>query len=268
MKNCPKCQAPLEDDAVFCPVCGEKLVVEEVKDDVIASEKREAPEEAAQAVSAPLKKSKNLKKILIPVVAVIAVVIAIILIAPLFGGDKAPKGVMYAADEEIFFTDYGKKGGVQVTEKLNDTKGFASSQLSGALNLTLLSEKGDILFYPDRIDEDSWSLYWKNFNKLDKEGTKIDSKLDSDSYYISEDGRYVAYTKEGKLIQYDIKKDDKQKIASDVTWFCMSVDGKEFIYQNNEGDLYRYEKEKEKMAKSQQALDTVLAEIENLKKMM
>ncbi len=74
MKNCPFCNAELEDDVTFCTNCGKELeekaeeVVEEVKEEVVeeaAEEVKAAPQAAPVAAAGTLPTNKSLLKLIL-----------------------------------------------------------------------------------------------------------------------------------------------------------------------------------------------------------
>ena len=85
MRYCSKCGEPLKDEAVFCPICGNKVVMPEAEEvpaeiNEAPAEINEAPAEAYETPAAPKKRKKGGKVALI--VALVAVgLVALLLIA-------------------------------------------------------------------------------------------------------------------------------------------------------------------------------------------
>ena len=272
---CPKCKQELEDDTRFCGFCGAKIE-EEVTEAVaevpaeaveapaeetaeVPAEAVEAPaEEAAETVEAPAeaveiptveapvaptaesfaaiteaeekKKGFNpkwLALLAIPAVALLLVfVIVIALVLP--GFMKAPEPFLYISDGELYYAEKLGKKGFEVTEDLDEPD-------FGYYDAIQLSKDGKKLFYPDKPEGDNFTLYYRNPSKPKKDGIKIDGGVSS--YAISEKGDYVVYVKNDDLHWSNLKKDEK--VEKDTHKFALSADGKELIYVNSDGDLYK-----------------------------
>lgn len=86
MKNCPKCNAELADDAMFCNVCGEKLEApakEDAKVTEAKTEEAETPVATNDTLDAADTKAKNEKTGKIVVIAGVAAAILVALIVVL-----------------------------------------------------------------------------------------------------------------------------------------------------------------------------------------
>ena len=218
----------------------------------------EQPAYEAPAYEQPAAPEKKKSKVLLyAAIGVAVVVIGIILALVLGGGGKKEvKGVNMAAyikDEEIFSHALkGKAEEQQVTDRLVDTDGEVEftpdvgNRLSGTV---IVTEDGSKMFYPDRVGDDGMTLYMRQLNKPKADPLKIDS--DVQGYHVNEAGTKVTYIKGDSwtLYQFDIKSEEKEKIAADVYDARVAADGSKFIYVNDEGDMYIVEKigEKEKL---------------------
>ena len=286
--NCTNCNAQVPDGAAFCPECGQKIeapVPVESPASVFCANcgeamhasdsfcencgfKTEAPATAtdvavgaaaAVAVKDAVKKLNFPTKYLLLGLAAVAVVLVIVIIAALCSGPKVNNYTLYLKDGEIQYAEMPKgKDIIEVTDKLVDSDYISDSDLADAsyyLGLyACMSEDGKTLFYPDKIDEDGFTLYCRNINNTKKDPIKIDSDL-TDSYYVNDKGDLVTYLKDGKLYQHNLT--EKNKIASDVVSFQVSDDGKTILYlvvedYEDGGELYlkKGSKEPQKLASS------------------
>lgn len=244
---CPKCGKELEDGTKVCDACGEPMPEPKTAGSL---------KEQLNPIVSKLAGIPKQTLLLIGGLGVIAVILVIVALS-LIIGSSAPDYGLYIKDKEIFYTDFSKNGNLQMTSRFDnsgslDNDDFAYS--SSALGYTaMLSEDGKYLFFPDRLDEDiddGMSLYYRNVEKPKKEAVKIDS--DIVLYQVNEKATLVTYMKkdgsEYILYQYNMKKDDKQKIDSDVEYFVASDNGKRVIYTNGENSVYLWNgKDKEKL---------------------
>lgn len=84
------------------------------------------------------------------------------------------------------------------------------------------------------FEEESGNLYFRTIGSK-KEGAKIAS--DVSNYSVSENGKLVTYkATDGDLYQHNLK--EKTKIAGDISYFVVTEDGKNIVYVTEEGDLY------------------------------
>ena len=125
-----------------------------------------------------------------------------------------------------------------------------------------MSEDGNILFFPDKCNfnygyENSdnspcqtFSLYYKNIHKSDKDAIKIAS--DVTSYQVNQNASVVTYFKgnENTLYQYDVKSDSTQQLGKDIYYYLASNDGKKILYVTQDRNVYLTspETDKEKIA--------------------
>ena len=229
---CPECGTPLLSDDMFCGGCG-------------------ARNAAYGQASAPVavKGGKKKKGFKLPVKALIiggvavALVAVVLFVVSLFAGGGTDRYAVYIKDRELMAASLPKgQDPMQLTDKLVDSYDVSNEDLADAyLGYYLaLSADGKRMFYPDKVDDDGFSLYYRNINNSKKEPVKIDSGLE-DGYIINESGTLVTYIKNDNLYQHDLT--EKTKISGDVYDFDVSTDGKTLVYMKDynseEGaDLY------------------------------
>lgn len=227
---CPNCGSPSNPEASFCTNCGASLKAEEQ-----AAPSAKIPETGS------VSKSKSKKGVVFAGIG--AAVIAAVVLAVLFLGKNAGSSsnyAMYVKDKEIFYNGFSRNDPRQISSRLMDRDSDISDIINynNIRNLCQFSKDGSLLFFPDRLDSDGYSLYYRRINKPKEEAVKIDSGLEREYYSVSDDAAFVTYAKNGNLYQYSVKKDDKQKIASDIVSYRVSDDGTAILYLNDENTLY------------------------------
>ena len=169
--------------------------------------------------------------------AAVALLLVVCIVASLFSGAKTYNYALYVRDREIQYAEMPKGKDVkQITEDF--AQGIGDYQLSTAASLAeyiQLTADGKTIFYPDKVDDEGYTLYCRSLTNAQREPVRIDTDLEGE-YYINEKGTLVTYLKDEKLYQHDLK--DKTKIASDVEDFFVSADGKTVIYTVWDDDSY------------------------------
>lgn len=278
MMTCPNCNKELSDDTkfcdgcgsqiietIFCPNCGQQTSSEfEFCQSCGASLAENTAEEQPAAVPAAKKKLPK-KAILFGGIGAAVLAVLIIVATLLFGGKAKNNYALYLKDKEIYFSNLKKDSDAwQLTSNLVDADGVESEDLAEAGYMlgmySYMSENGKYLFFPDKIgNDDGINLYYREVGDPDAEAVKIDS--DIMSYAVNSSSTIVTYLKgeEGQLYQYNIKKDAKEKIASEVKSFKVSDNGKKIAYINSENSIYlKYsDKEKEKIASEVSSIEYV-----------
>lgn len=242
---CQNCGAP-STGTPFCQNCGAPMMP--ANNGAKGGKKKTAKK--VKAASGKKGGKKGLIIGLIAAVLVIAIAIVAILLFGKKGGKKngdLPSSVFYIMDSEIYYTDFGKDGGYQITDRLIANSDFldkddlydARTELGNYFQLT---PNGKMFIYGDRIDtsDDGFSIYIRKVGKKDSGAVKMDSNVRD--FYISSNSNLVTYEKYNagsvSIYQYDIKKGEKTKLASDVDEWIVSDDGKTIIFSNYEGALY------------------------------
>lgn len=253
MFNCPNCGKELAEGTAFCDNCGTAISAAPAAETVFCANcgtQTDASSEFcqncgaalnAEAAPAPAKKKFPVKLAVIGAAAVAAIVLIVVILSAIFGTSKKDLA-LYLKDDEIWFSDFSKNGKFQVSSELYEDDGVS---LRG---YAVLSTDGKTLFYPDKIEHDGYTLYYRNITNAKKEAVKIDSGISQ--YVPNKKGTLVTYMKNGDLYQYDMKKGEKEKIAKEVDEWQYSDDGKIIYYVDVEGDLYVKQagKDKVKMA--------------------
>lgn len=258
MIKCPECNKELSDGAefcdgcgcripetTFCPNCGEQASAGFAFCRKCGASIAETPAKE-QPAAAPVKKKKLPKKaILFGGIGAAAVAVLIIVIVLIFSCGKAGNNyVLYLKDNELFFSDLKKNSEArQLTSRLvsADDADYDPSYESYRLGrCTYMSEDGRYIFFPDKLGESKtlFGLYYKKASDSDAKAVKIDS--DIRAYTVNASATLVTYLKgeEGDLYQYDIRKDSREKIASEVDYFAASDDGERVVYVNSENSIY------------------------------
>ncbi len=243
----PVVEAPVApaEPVVEAPVAPVEPVVEEpVVEEPAAPVEPVVP--VAPAAPAPKKKIKvNKKLLLIAGVAVIVVALVVLLICLLPGGNKSSSenyDPLYIKDGELYYTDFSMEEPIELTSRLaQDLEDYQFSYMGYRFsNFTSLNEKGDRLFFPDKVDisAEGAPLFYIDLDKKDAEAVKVDS--DITAYSINPAGTKIVYLKgeDGNLYISDLE--EKEKIASDVVEFATTEDLKKICYQK-EDNLYLWQ---------------------------
>lgn len=224
---CKKCGTEMANDAEFCPNCGEKTSVGEA-----AKTEQTAVTVATNGTTAVsvLEKAKKPipKKAIIAVGGLVAVVLLVVVISSLFKSG-AKEHLMYIKDNELLSVD-GKKSNV-VGDEVYDNK---NDRYSIEYYIDY-SDDGKYVYYPQEFIGYRFDLYYSKVGKKNAEGTKIASNV---SDYVPLDGGKVLYLTDGKMYLYDQKKDEKEKIVSDVSFMVASKDRKQVMWRTNDNALY------------------------------
>ncbi len=211
------------------------------------------------------KKEKRSKKPLIIAIAaavglaVIALAVILILKGGSFGGGGSSKKeegfskyALYFKDGELFYSDL-KKDPWQVTDNLfpDDYWGSMSKDDGSSLrSYVWITKDGKTIYYPDKMrgeTDDGYTLYSRPLAAGENgEVKKIDSHVSS--YIVNEAGTLITY-KSGSdtLYQYDVKKDEKTKLAADISYYTASKDGKVVLYENEDYTLFAIPQGKDKI---------------------
>ena len=281
MRICPNCKKELNDKIKFCGNCGtcvsdetvlyqppKKKISEELTQP-LTNKKVTEPESAVE--NTKTSNTKNATKGINPFIkkcimfgglGVACITVVIVFIVVIFTGKNIKKQnnyVMYMKEEEIFFNNLKKNSkSWQVTTRLIDFENLDDNIMLSITkynmsNCTYVSKDSKYIFFADKLDNVSnyyFNLYYREINKEDSEAFKIDS--DVRVYCVNDNSTLVTYTKgeENNLYQYNIKDDSKEKVASNITNWKVSDDGKTIIYTDEEYNFYRKEsgEDKEKIA--------------------
>ncbi|MBR4308094.1 MAG: zinc-ribbon domain-containing protein [Oscillospiraceae bacterium] len=268
MITCPKCNKELSDGTTFCDNCGAQLFEnvfcpncgEQTSTEFAFCQSCGAPIGEASGSEKPsiVNKMKGLldkalanKKILF---GGIAVVVLILLISLFSGGKSKQNFALYIKDKEVYYAELKNKPKAwEVTSKLtadtNDSNDFLSSIASNIEDHIKLSKDGKTIIFPDKLEgTSSYNLYFRKVEKK-KDAEKIDSEVIR--YSMNENFSIITYLKgsDRNLYQATLGKDNKEKIASNVSSYFVSDNAKKIYILDNEGNLYLKsgKKDKEKL---------------------
>lgn len=179
-------------------------------------------------------------------IAMAAIVVIVVLVSVIAGGagsasgngSGVPDGVLYLKDSELYFSDYSKKAPWEITgDLLNDASSYRLNTESGKLAYSIhVTGDGKTMFYLDKLDDDTGTLYVMSLANPDKEPTKISGGVSR--YTVSEDGKLVIFLKSGTLYQYNMK--EETKLAKDVSTYEVSPDCKTVYYWNSDDVCYSW----------------------------
>ncbi len=235
---CTNCGTSIPAGSDFCHNCGAGLA---------------SGAAAGNNATKPAKKKGISGAVIGIAVALVVVVVALFAGSLLFGGGKSNKAdyTFYIKDKEVFYYVAGKKATSQITEEFVAEGDVGNSGLASVSQemayYFVKSDDGKTIFFPDKIDysDNGLNIYHKKLSKLNKEGVKIDS--DVLAYSVNEAANLVTYiTNEDDLYSYNIKKEDRVKISSDVEKYEVSADGKKAYFLNSDDELYYWTQSKGK----------------------
>ena len=190
-----------------------------------------------------------------------AAILVLVLVISLFSGSKQPDYFLYLKDGEMFSVGLNGSKPWEITSKL--AKDIGNNELSNEVDSIswriTLSADGKRIFYPDKFEGyigGSFSLYYRNVNKPKQDPVKVAS--DVTDYRINEDGSIVIFeNNDGDLYRYNVRKDEKEKISKDIYSYRTSEDLDEILLLTYDGDLYRQSGSKEKVKLESDVTDLV-----------
>ncbi len=277
---CPNCGEKSSSGFDFCEKCGASMKAEEIeKTEVISEQIIEEPDKAKDTVKKRKSFFSGKKAKIIAGVAVAAILLFIVFTMKPFE-PKQLSSLLYIKDNELYFTFLSNVDPFQVTDALlpNSADYVVPDiddwlELNSCYKIFLFNEDGNIMFYPDKADDEEFSTYY--YRKLEADNTnpppavKIDSNiLAGRDFQISKDGSKVFYIKghDGRLYFNNLK--EKEKIDNDVYSFAIDDNGDCIIYITEDGTIY--EKDiKGKAEKEKIDSDSTIEKIcDNLNKML
>lgn len=154
------------------------------------------------------------------------------------------------------YTVYVKDGDIY----LNNLNGKESIELSSkvednVVGAITMSADGKTIFFPKKGDRDEFDLYYRSATKKNADDEKIASNVSR--YLVSEDGKLVIYKNDKGLYESNLK--DDEKIESDVETFWASADCKTVIYTTGDDKLYvkKHGKDEEKLDSDVQRINKI-----------
>ncbi len=279
--KCQNCGNEIDDKALFCTYCGSKVAKEEVKqseveesvekdstDEVVNSEEEiatsaeildevepnteKASAEDSESTNEPVKNSKAINIKLIAIIASIAVVL---IAGGIFGYNKYMNTVL---SSKAYNRDYSIVS--NETLAFNYVKNINNGEL-------YVVKDGKATKIADNVKPDIYHLnpvkdfviYQTNEgtggkNYIYKDGKSTD--FDGEFYKYTEDGQYMLYINDSKLIAYNCDTGETKKIANaegDKNSWQFSYDGKNKIIYVTVGEknkLYKANMNDESEAES------------------
>lgn len=153
---------------------------------------------------------------------------------------------LYIKDGEIYCSGLSKGDAWQVTRRFYEDAGNSDLASASFSYTTVMSRDGGTLFFPDKIDGGGYTLYCRDMSG-EEDAVKIDS--DITLYTVNDDASLVTYLKTGSLYRYDVGRDEKEKLDSDVYSLYVSGDGRKLLYRDGDATLYQldYGRDREKL---------------------
>ena len=230
MKTCPNCNNGLEDEALFCDVCGMKLP-EEMKcepeaefvfctncgkkcaiDSAFCDEcgasltEKDSPvhenDTAYDSITKPkvAVKMPSLGKKMPLIGGLVAAVLIIFCIINFFVlPTLTKKAAIYMKDYEIFYTDFSGKP-VQITKKFISREYVENNDFDWSYfcnRSNFISKNGKMVVYPDNINNGNGyyttDIYLRNMKNKNAEPVKIARVAGLDFININDEGNLVTY---------------------------------------------------------------------------
>lgn len=230
---CPQCGSSNSSEDGFCQNCGASL-----KEDIAVT----SPSDNLQVSQKKSKLPFIIGGVAVAAAAVIAVAVGI-------GGagkssSKTPS-VIYYKDKGLYQYQLNKGNSLELTDKALNSRDEDFYAVSSLLYNVRESEDGRYIFYFEKSDGWSGTLYYKDLKKQsDKNDTSV--KVDSDvtGFQITENNKlfYMKNKNSRNLYVYDInaKNPEKEKLASDVMSYVISKDEKDLIWVTMDDSILYY----------------------------
>lgn len=251
--NCPKCNADIGESQV-CPNCDKEEVIAQENEfqkteDVAVAEETKAPvesdpeptEASAEEVCYVAQPVKSRKKSVAIIIAVVAVVVAVVL-AILFASSKKSDEdfvarPLYIKDNAVYYVDSKSDSPVLISEKLFKDEEIDVSEQLIVMNGTEFTQKGNKVFYCEKIDveSNSFDLYYKLLSKPEEDPVKLAE--DVCAYVVDDKGETVVYADVYNNV-YIHNMVEREKIVTEAESIYFSKDRTKVMYLVEDGGLY------------------------------
>lgn len=254
---CPKCGVENDIDAHQCVACAFIL-----KEPQATSKKTKTHKEKARTKPKKVKtkketeevapKSNPIIKITILMVLVFALGLGVLTLFNKKAGQAIEGHLLYLKDNEIVYTDFKTKTPFQVSENLDPNQdGFLQEIMYYLSSFIDLTPDDKNIIYPDYLDQYSdFKLYKRMLNKPKQSPTQI---ANVQGYYITNEAKNIIthYNYDDEMLyQIYLDQNETVELASYLSYYQVSNDGKTVYVQTDSNDIYLipYGKEKIKLA--------------------
>lgn len=224
IKYCHNCGAANAESDAFCYSCGTPFGKENAESGKDKNKSGGIWEKAG---------IKFNKKIAAGIAAGIVVLFAAVLCLALFAGKGGKKAqLLYLKDNEL--VSFRKNEKVALDDDIYEDRDSVYGPYGELRQYVCVSEDGKYVFYPQDYEGGSFHLYCRKLGDAKDEGRKIAS--DITRYTVLKNNKVVFQESgnNGKLYISDLT--DKEKIASDVSWYKISGDEKNILWRTSDGD--------------------------------
>ncbi len=221
---CSKCGYHNPDEAHFCSVCGTYI------DTNTEQKQHKRKQDIAR---------RDPRKYLVAGGVVVVILLLGILCAFLMTDiNRAENYALYLKEGQVWLNKLSTNAAFEITTNLKgeeEAQALADSAESIAHSIHV-SEDGSAIFYLDKRDGNTGTLYCRNAANPLKEPIKV--AADVARYSVSQDSRTITYLKRDTLYQNDLN--DEDKIAKNVGEYYVSDDGKTLLYCVLDDDVYTW----------------------------
>lgn len=234
---CPECGEKTTTEFQFCPECGKPLSDEKAE---VAAANTVSPVTAVNAVNENGTEKKKIdiqnlikKPMFIGIAAAAVILVIIIAIFANKGGSSSAR-IIYAKDKELQYKYLPTMKSFELTDRLFDEMDYIEAYDYRSIYYSILiSDNGRYIYYPDRVEGGYVTYYWRDLkaDNTKKDPVKIDSEIDG-LPVLSSDGNRLFYMRadDNKLYAYDRKSGEKNKLDEDVISFYINDAGNYMIY--------------------------------------
>ena len=170
------------------------------------------------------------------VIIIAGVLFAVLTMMSRGGSSTGANYLLYAKDKEFQLASLPDVKKLQLTERLIDSSmTLSANDFYEYAYWILISEDNRYIFYPDRINDNDISYYWRDLTE-DNTRTDAATRIDRDIVdypQISKDGSKFFYIKgeERRLNIYDLSSGEYATLAREVSSFFINDAGDYMIYQ-------------------------------------
>lgn len=226
VKYCHNCGSVNAQEDAFCCNCG-------------AAFGKSVPSFEAATLNQSRQKEKKSKGIPFVIAGVLLLAVVLLAAVSLFLNNGSRQSTLaYIKDNELNL--FQKKEPYQIGNEIFEDKSWANYYGNVLDTRIQFSDKGKYIFYPQDYDTEGFSLYRGEVNNEKAQAVKVDSYI-LDYQVISADKVvYIKDSEECNLYVSDLN--DKDKIASDVSWFLLSEDKQTVFWCNvdDNGEISLY----------------------------